>query len=136
MKPIKSVVLGVVAGVLFFVSAKDITAGQSSRYSRYRDEVFANGLGDGGSIRLKHSPVLGINIPLAVRIDGRNAGAFTKGHVFEAYLSPGSHLVTVSRPRQRFDTWRGIIEVRRGETDSFVVKCTTNEILLLPSRVN
>lgn len=131
----KSVVLGVVAGVLFFVSAKDVTAGQS-RHSRYRDDVFANSLADGGSIRLKHSPALGINIPLAVRIDGRNAGAFTKGHVFEAYLSPGQHYVTVARPRQRFDTWRGIIEVRRGQTDSFVVKATTNEILLLPSRIN
>jgi hypothetical protein len=135
MKTIKSVVLGVVAGVLFFVSAKDITAGQS-RYSRYRDDVFANSLADGGSIRLKHSPALGINIPLAVRIDGRNAGAFAKGHVFEAYLSPGPHYVTVARPMQRFDTWRGIIEVRRGQTDSFVVKATTNEIVLLPSRIN
>ncbi len=135
MKTIRSVVLGVVAGVLFFVSAQDVTAGQS-RHSRYRGEVFANSLADGGSIRLKHSPVLGINIPLAVRIDGRNAGAFTKGHVFERYLTPGPHHVTVSRPRQRFDTWRGIIEVRRGQTDSFVVKCTTNEILLLPSRVD
>ena len=134
MKTIKSIVLVLVAGVLFFASAKDITAGQA-RYSHSRDGIYANSLADGGSIRLKHSPALGINIPLAVRIDGRNAGAFTKGHVFEAYLSPGSHYVTVARPRQRFDTWRGIIEVRRGQTDSFVVKATTNEILLLPSRI-
>jgi hypothetical protein len=127
MKTIKSVVLGVVAGVLFFASAKDITAGQQN-YSYSRDT--------GGTLRMKHSPALGINVPLAVRIDGRNAGAFAKGHVFEAYLSPGPHYVTVSRPRYEFDTWRGTIDVRRGETYSFVVKATTNEIVLLPSRID
>ncbi len=134
MKTIKSVVLVLVAGVLFFASAKDITAGQS-RYSYSRDAIFANSLADGGSIRLKHSPALGLNIPLAVRIDGRNAGAFAKGHVFKAYLTPGPHYVTVARPRAAFDTWRGTIDVRRGETYSFVVKATTNEIVLLPSRI-
>ena len=125
MKTLKSVVL-VLVGALVFASANDLTAGQS-RYSRYRD---------GSNFRLKHSPALGINIPLAVRIDGRNAGAFAKGHVFEAYLTPGPHYVTVARPRQRFDTWRGTIDVRRGETYSFVVKATTNEIFLLPSRID
>lgn len=126
MKTIKSVVLVLVAAVLFFASALDTTAGQQN-YSSYAD---------GGTIRMKHSPALGINVPLAVRIDGRNAGAFAKGHVFEAYLSPGPHYVTVSRPRYEFDTWRGTIDVRRGETYSFVVKATTNEIVLLPSRVD
>lgn len=135
MKTIKAFGLAVAAGVLFFASAKDTTAGQS-RYSHSRDAVYANTFAGGGSIRLKHSPALGINIPLAIRIDGRNEGAFTKGHVFERYLAPGPHYVTVSRPRQRFDTWRGTIDVRRGETYSFVVKATTNEIVLLPSRID
>ncbi|HWM23408.1 MAG TPA: hypothetical protein VNP98_01175 [Chthoniobacterales bacterium] len=131
MKTIRSVVLVLVAAVLFFASAKDITAGQQN-YSYSRDTTFASG----GTLRMKHSPALGINIPLAVRIDGRNEGAFTKGHVFERYLAPGPHYVTVARPRQRFDTWRGTIDVRPGQTYSFVVKATTNEIVLLPSRID
>lgn len=125
MKTIRSFGLVIAAGGLFFASALDTTAGQQN-YS-YSAE--------GGTLKMKHSPALGINIPLAVRIDGRNEGAFTKGHVFRRYLSPGPHYVTVARPRQRFDTWRGTIDVRPGQTYSFVVKANTNEIILLPSHI-
>ena len=131
MKTIKSVVLVLVAGVLFFGSAKDILAGQS-RYSRSKDGIFANSLADGGSIRLKHSPVLGINIPIVVYIDGVLAGPFAKGHVFQRYLTPGRHEVYASRPRQESDSFYGTIDVRRGETYSFVVKCTPNRVILKP----
>jgi len=134
MKTIKAFALAAAAGVLFFATAKDMTAGQH-RYSRYSDLNYANINAADGRIRMKHSPALGINIPLSVRIDGRNAGAFAKGHVYERYLTPGPHYVTVSRPKYEFDTWRGTIDVRRGETYSFVVKATTNEIVLVPSRI-
>jgi hypothetical protein len=126
MKTIKFFGLAVAAGALFFAGAKDISAGQQN-YSYSRDTT-------NGGIRMKHSPVLGINVPLAVRIDGRNAGAFAKGHVFHRYLAPGPHRIDVSRPGpgRIFDTWRGIIEVRPGEIQSFVIKATLNEVILLP----
>ena len=88
---------------------------------------------------MKHSPVLGINIGIAVRIDGVQAGAFTKGHVYERYLTPGRHEVSASRsgPGRTFDTWHGTLDVRRGETYSFVVSCTSNRVILQPvSRVD
>jgi hypothetical protein len=135
MKTINSVVL-VLAGVLFFANAKDSTAGQS-QYSRSSDTTFANSLADGGRIRMKHSPVLGINIPIAVWIDGVMAGAFAKGHVYEQYLTPGRHQVSASRPMRQYDTWHGTIDIRRGETYSFVVSCTPNHVILEPvSRVD
>jgi hypothetical protein len=86
---------------------------------------------------MKHSPVLGINIPIAVWIDGREAGAFAKGHVYERSLSPGLHTIYASRPSQRYDSYYGTLDVRPGETYSFLVKCTVNHVHLVPvSQVN
>ncbi len=136
MKTINSVVLVLAAGVLFFASAKQITAGQS-RYSRSSDSIFANSLADGGRIRMKHSPVLGLNIPIAVRIDGVQAGAFAKGHVYQQYLTPGRHTLSASRPMRISDSWHGTLDVRRGETYSFVVSCTPAHVILQPvSRID
>ena len=135
MKRINSVVL-VLVGVLCFASAKHVTAGQS-RHSRSRDTIFANSLADGGRVRMKHSPVLGINVPIAVWIDGVQAGAFAKGHVYERYLTPGRHNLYASRPMRRSDSWYGTLDVRRGETLSFVVKCTPYRVILQPvSRID
>ena len=54
---------------------------------------------------MKHSPALGINIPIAVWIDGRQAGAFAKGHVYERYLAPGRHTIYASRPSRWSDQY-------------------------------
>jgi hypothetical protein len=108
-----------------FASANQSAAGPSN-YSRQE-----------GILRMKHSPVLGINIPIVVWIDGVQAGAFAKGHVYERYLAPGRHDVYASRPGQMFDSWYGTLDVRPGETYSFLVKCTVNHVILQPvSRVD
>lgn len=116
-----SVVLVLAVGALFFGSANRSFAGQSEYYSR----------GGEGILRMKHSPVLGINIPIAVWIDGVEAGAFAKGHVYERSLAPGRHTIYASRPSQRFDSYYGMLDVRPGETYSFV-KCTPNHVHLVP----
>ena len=121
MKKVNSVVLVLTAWALLFASTNQSVAGQSE-YSRSGD----------GLLRMKHSPVLGINIPIAVWIDGVQAGAFAKGHVYERYLTPGRHDVYASRPGRLFDSWRGTLDVRPGETYSFVVSCTPNHVILQP----
>jgi hypothetical protein len=88
---------------------------------------------------MKHSPVLGINIAIAVRIDGMVAGSFAKGHVYQRYLTPGRHDVYASRngSGRIYDSYHGTLDVRRGETYSFVVNCTPNRVILTPvSRVD
>jgi hypothetical protein len=130
MKTIKSFGL-VLVGVMCFASAQHVSAGQY-RYSRSSEGIYANSLDDGGRIRMKHSPVLGINIPIAIRIDGVNAGAFAKGHVYQRYLTPGRHYVHASRPMRQSDSWYGPIDVRRGETYSFVVKANPYRVFLEP----
>jgi hypothetical protein len=138
MKRVNSfaVVLVVTVCALWFAGASP-SAARQSQYSRSSDAIFANSLADGGRIRMKHSPALGINIAIAVRIDGVVAGAFAKGHVYQRYLTPGRHDVSASRPGRVFDTWHGTLNVRRGETYSFVVNCTSNHVILTPvSRVD
>jgi hypothetical protein len=124
MKRVNFVVLLVAVGTLLLASAMQSVAGPSE-YSRSSD----------GLLRMKHSPVLGINIPIAVWIDGVQAGAFAKGHVYERYLTPGRHDLYASRPSRLSDSWHGTLDVRPGETYSFVVKCTPNQVVLLPSRI-
>lgn len=123
MKRPNSVVLIVAACALFFVGANQISAGQSE-YSR----------SSYGLLRMKHSPVLGINIPISVWIDGRQAGVFAKGHVYQRSLAPGRHELYAERPGpgRQYDSWYSVLDVRPGETYSFVVKCTPNRVLLLP----
>jgi|ERR1051325_2650924 hypothetical protein len=87
---------------------------------------------DYGVLRMKHSPVLGMNIAIAVSIDGVQSGAFTKGHVYERRLTPGRHTIYASRPSRESDSWYGTLDVRPGQTYSFVVKCTVNQVYLIP----
>ena len=113
----------VLAGCAFFLGGANRSfAGQSEDYSR----------GGEGILRMKHSPVLGLNIPIAVWIDGMEAGAFAKGHVYERALAPGRHTIYASRPSQRFDSFYGTLDVQPGQTYSFVVKCTVNHVHLIP----
>ena len=129
------VLLGAVCA--FFLASANQNAAGKFQYSRSSHATFASSLADGGRIRMKHSPVLGINIPIAVWIDGEMAGAFAKGHVYERYLTPGRHDVYASRPGRLYDSWYGTLDVRPGETYSFVVKCTVNHVILQPvSRID
>jgi len=91
MKRVNFGVLLVAVVALLLASARQSVAGPSE-YSRPE-----------GILRMKHSPVLGINIPISVWIDGVQAGAFAKGHVYERALSPGRHDVYARRPGQISD---------------------------------
>ena len=120
MKRVAVVLMAVVA-TLFLASATQSVAGQS---------VYSSG-GD-GILRMKHSPTLGINIPIAVWIDGRMSGAFARGHVYERVLAPGRHTLYASRPGQLYSSFYGTLDVQPGETYSFVVKSTPNQLYLIP----
>jgi hypothetical protein len=125
MKRAKFVIVVSTVITLLVAGANQITAGPSE-YSRPE-----------GILRIKHSPVLGLNVPIAVWIDGVQAGAFAKGHVYQRSLTPGRHNVYASRPGQMFDSYYGTLDVRPGETYSFLVKCTVNRVILQPvSRID
>ena len=120
MKRSKSIVLVVAVCALLFPTAHRMNAGQSE----YRSSD--------GVLRIKHSPVLGINIPITVWINGALEGAFAKGHVFQRSLAPGRHTIYASRPSRESDSYYGVLDVQPGETYSFVVKCTPYRVHLVP----
>jgi hypothetical protein len=125
MKRVNFGVLLMAAGALLLATAQQSIAGPSE-YSRPE-----------GILRMKHSPTLGINIPIAVWIDGVQAGAFAKGHVYQRYLTPGRHDLYASRPSRQSDSFHGTLDVRPGETYSFVVSCTPSQVILSPvSRID
>jgi hypothetical protein len=124
MKKLNSTIVALIlaVGTLVVASAQQSVAGPSE-YRPY---------GANGVLRMKHSPVLGLNIPINVWIDGRQEGSFAKGHVFERHLAPGRHTVYASRPSKISDSYYGTLDVRAGETYSFVVKCSLNQVHLVP----
>ncbi len=121
MKRSKSIVLLVAVCALLFPTAHQLSAGQSEYYSS-----------SNGVLRMKHSPVLGINIPITVWINGALEGAFAKGHVFERSLAPGRHTIYASRPSRPSQSYYGTLDVQPGGSYSFVVKCTPNQVQLVP----
>ena len=126
MKRPSLIALIVATCALLFPAAPKISAAQSE-YSRASD----------GVLRIKHSPVLGINIPITVWINGALEGPFAKGHVFERSLAPGRHTIYASRPSRPSHSYYGTLDVQPGETYSFVVKCTPNQVHLVPvSRID
>ncbi|HEV3409211.1 MAG TPA: hypothetical protein VG095_02880 [Chthoniobacterales bacterium] len=118
MKTSKLLVLLVAACAFLFASASEANA---ARYG-----------GTPGRIVIEYSPTLGINVALAVRIDGRNAGGFTRGHTYVRYLSPGRHHIWVARNGRLYGAWERTLYVRPGRTYAFLAKHRVNEVFLQP----
>jgi len=115
-----------VAFVVLFVSTLFLASVAQSVAAQADHSPKGNGL-----IRMKHSATVGINVTFAVYIDGAKAGVFSRGHVFERALSAGRHTVRVVRTG-RSDSWTGTMDVRAGETKSFVVKVSPDQVYLDP----
>jgi hypothetical protein len=135
MKTSKSfaVVPVLIACALFFASASESLAAKPKAAAR-AEGTFANSLADGGALRIKHSPVLGANVAVVMMIDGQLAGVFSKGHIYEKFLTPGRHAITASRNGPGIDTWSGTLDVQRGQTYSFVVKYSGYQLYLVPTK--
>jgi hypothetical protein len=72
-----------------------------------------------------------MNVTFAVYIDGAKVGVFSRGHVYEHSLALGQHTLVVTRTG-RGDSWRGTLDVKPGQTYSFVAKVTPDEVHLVP----
>lgn len=86
-----------------------------------------------GRLLIRYSPSLGINAALAVEINGRPAGGITKGHTYVAYLPPGRHEIWVARNGRLFESSGRFLDVRPGQTYSFLAKYRVNEMILVPA---
>ena len=86
-----------------------------------------------GRLVIRFSPTLGMDVGLRVGIDGRGAGVIARGHVYERYLSPGPHRVTLRRNGRRLEEFNMTFDVRPGQTYSYVAKLPGTELALQPA---
>ncbi|MGZ5552152.1 MAG: hypothetical protein ACXWHF_00790 [Chthoniobacterales bacterium] len=85
-----------------------------------------------GLLVIKHSPTLSIYVAVVVRIDGQDAGMFSRGHIYERYLTPGRHVIEVFRNGRTWDAFRMTLNVHGGHTYSYLAKYATNQMVLTP----
>lgn len=91
--------------------------------------LIATSAADSGRLIIKRSPTLGDNIAVAVTIDGKPAGTVRRGPAYERSLAPGRHLLLVSPNRLR-GPWRTTLDVRAGETYSYIVSYHVDKLVL------
>ena len=102
-----------------------------AKQSFAREHVWSpSARGEGGRVMMKFSPTVGINVGVSIRIDGRNAGAITRGHVVDRYIPRGRHVLSVSRNGRSDDVWHEILNVGPGQTYAYLIKYRVNQIVL------
>ena len=113
-------------------SARDLKARENNA-STGSGAIFATTAADGGRLFIKRSPVLGANVAIAVRIDGKPAGTLMRGHTYDRYITPGRHVVTLS-PNRLIDPWHTTLDVRAGETYSYIASYNGGKLVLTPTK--
>ena len=88
-----------------------------------------------GQLFIRFSPTLAMDVGLVIQIDGRTAGAITRGHVFNQFIRAGSHRLTVKHNGRGFDQFSQILHVSPGQTYSYMVKLPRDQVVLEPSGI-
>ena len=85
----------------------------------------------GGRLLIKRSPVMADNVTIAVTIDGKPAGSVRRGQTYDQSIAAGHHVLTAS-PNRLGGKWSTTLEVRAGETYSFVASYNVDKLVLTP----
>ena len=85
-----------------------------------------------GRLVIRYSPTLGMNVTLFMRIDGQAAGGISRNHIYKRDLSPGIHRITVRNNGRLFDEFHMTLNVRPGQTYSFLAKHPPEQLVLEP----
>ena len=72
---------------------------------------------------------MGRNLSVTIRIDGKLGGLLSWHRTFETDLTPGRHSIT-AEPSQFSESWHGTIDVRPGQTYSYMAYYTVNRVVL------
>jgi hypothetical protein len=97
-------------------------------------QIFASSLATGGRLVIRRSPALGHNVSMSIYIDGRPAGTLVRARTFDRYITPGSHLLTVS-PNSVLGRWKALLNIRPGETYTYTASVNVDRLVLTPARM-
>jgi len=89
--------------------------------------IFATSAADGGRLFIRRSPTLGSNVTISLWIDGKVAGTLVRNRNYDRYITPGRHILTASPTNG--GEWRGVLDVRRGETYSYTASYSDKLVL-------
>jgi len=117
-------------GALLIASANQSANARDKNSSNPSGAIFATSAADGGRLFIGRSPVLGDNVAISLRIDGKVAGTLMRNRTFDRYITPGRHILTASPTGG--GAWQGILDVRRGETYSYTASYNVYKIVLTP----
>jgi hypothetical protein len=123
-------VLRLAMAALLIASANQSASARDKNSPTPSGAIFATSAADGGRLFIGRSPVLGDNVAISLWIDGKVAGTLMRNRTYDRYITPGRHILTAS-PTEG-STWRGILDVRRGETYSYTASYNTNKLVLTP----
>lgn len=84
-----------------------------------------------GRLVIKRSPLLGLNIAITLRIDGKVAGTLVRGQTYDRSITPGRHVLNASYSGSGAP-WQGTFDVRPGETYSYSASFNVNKLVLTP----
>jgi hypothetical protein len=124
-------ILRLAIGAVLIASATQSANADDKKSSSPSGAIFATSAADGGRLFIGRSPVLGDNVAISLWIDGKVAGTLMRDRTFDRYITPGRHILIAS-PTEG-STWRGVLEVRRGETYSYTASYNVNKIVLTPA---
>ena len=91
--------------------------------------VVAAGSANTGNLIIKRSPAMGRNLSVTIRIDGKLGGLLSWHRTFETDLTPGRHSIT-AEPSQFAQQWHGTVDVRPGQTYSYMAYYNVNRLIL------
>lgn len=113
-----------ICGLLIATAIQSVNARESGA-------IFATSAADGGRLIIKRSPLLGYKSRVDLTIDGKPAGTLSRGHTYDRYITPGRH-VLVASPSRGGDS-RTVLDVRAGETYSYIASYNVNRLVLTPA---
>jgi len=126
--PFSFPVLRLAICALLIASANQTVNAAEPKPSNPSGATFATSAADGGRLFIRRAPLLGENVSITIRIDGKVAGTLVKNRTFDRYIVPGSHNLTASASAG--STWQGTLNVRPGETYSYSASYNVNKIVL------
>lgn len=119
------------SSILLLIVCALLVANPDQTYAGERTNAVGTNTPEGGRLIIKRSPVLPYDIPMVIYIDGHVAGPNVWPRTFDTYIAPGRHVVVAS-PNQLRGDWRGIVDVRPGQTHTYLARYNVNRLVLDP----
>lgn len=129
--PFSVAALRLAIGALLIASAHQSVNAREANSSNPSGAIFATSAADGGRLLIRRSPTLGLNVTVAIAIDGKPAGTLVRGQVYDRYIAPGRRVLTAAYSGSG-DEWKATLNVRSGETYAYAASYNVNKLVLTP----